>query len=251
MVGVAALLPLGAWAAVTVDPGPATTVVADGRVGAAGTGAVGLLDEPSPTTTVPVANTAPTVPRFPGLPTTVRPAPTIAPPRATTTTVAAPVPRPTTTVPARPPGNIPPASEWRADVPGLSVRVRIDPAQPVAGQPVHFRIDVTSVDKCCHVFVNPGNDDMWILHNQLICSFEHELTPGAHTYRFDRTYAEPGAYLANVKVHDGSMCELPATGPPFRHIELPACIAVGPGDAAVTGCRPAPNPFPSLAPPPA
>ena len=44
---------------------------------------------------------------------------------------------------------------------------------------------------------------------------------------------------------------LPATGPPFRHLELPACVAVDPGTAAATGCTPRTSPFPFLPPPPA
>jgi hypothetical protein len=249
---VAALLTVGGWAAVTVGPDPESTVLADGRVGAASLGQAGLAGEPAAAASLPVGITAPPPPPLPPAPTTTRPGPVTTKPNAATTTTTAGTPGPTTTtVPALPPGNMPPASSWRAEVPGLSIRLRIEPEAPVAGQTVRFRLDFTSVDKCCHVFVNPGDDNMWILHNKLVCSYEHELTPGAHSVEFTHTYAKPGAYRALVQVHDGSMCErFPETGPPFRHIEMPACIAVAPGAAAVTGCKPAPNPFPFLPPPP-
>ena len=247
---VAVLLPLGAWSAATVDPGPQTTVAADGRVGAAGLGHSDLLDEPAsdtvpvsvagPTTTSPAPASSTTRPNGPT--TTVRPTtPTTAPPATTTTTVA-----------ALPAGHIAAASSWSAEMEGLTVRVRMEHAKPVAGQTVRFHVNVTSVDRCCHAFVDFGDGDNWILHNKVVCSYNDELTTGAHSFVVSHTYAEAGAYLAEVKVHDGWVCgePLPATGPPFRHLELPACVAVGPGTATVTGCKPRPSPYPFRPPPP-
>lgn len=255
--GLAVLLPLGAWSAVTVDPGRPATVAADRRVGAAGLGQSGLLDEPAHDA-VPVSVGGPTTPTP-----APAPAPAPGPPPASpigptttmrpTTPTTAPAATTTTAVPARPPGNIAAASSWSAEMEGLSVRLRMEPEKPVAGQTVRFHVSVTSVDRCCHAFMDFGDGDHWILHNKLACSYDHELTPGAHSFVVSHTYAEAGAYLAELKVHDGFVCgePLPATGPPFRHLEVPACVAVGPGAAAATGCKPRPNPYPFLPPPPA
>ncbi|HJV08981.1 MAG TPA: hypothetical protein VJ653_04845 [Acidimicrobiales bacterium] len=233
----AVLLPAGAWSAATLDAEPAT-VRRDGTAGATGFGEVTPLHEPA-VTTLPV-------------PTTSAPAPSTTLPSATVTTKApapttttAPVTSSTTTTTLNrvTPGNLAPAATWKAEVPGLSVSLRMDPETPVAGQAVRFHLEFTGVDRCCHVFVHFGDEDRWILHNQLVCTYEDELVPGRQTVELTHTYEKPGAYLAEVRIHDGSMCEpFPATGPPFRHIELPACLAVGPGNAGATGCRPAPAP---------
>lgn len=247
---VAVLLPAGVWSALVLAPGPAPRVI-DARAGATGFGEVAALEDPGPAAAEAVTVTVAPSPTTPpvALPTT---ATTAKPQATTTTTTTTPRRDPTTTVPVLPPGNIAAASTWAAEVPGLKIRLRMEPAAPMVGQTVRFRLDVTSVDRCCHAFFSFGDGNTWILHNQVICSFEHELTPGAHRAEFTHTYAEPGAYLAEVRIHDGSMCEpFPETGPPFRHVEMPACVAIGPGTAAATGCKPASNPFPFLPPPPA
>jgi hypothetical protein len=242
---VAVLLPVGAWSAATVDPGPQTTVAGDGRVGAAGLGQAGLLDEPAPDGTVPVSVVGPTTTSpAPGQSTTRPTGPTTTA-RPTTSTTARPATT-TTTVAALPPGHTAVASSWSAEREGLTVRVRMEPEKPVAGETVRFHVSVTSVDRCCHAFLDFGDDNNWILHDKMVCTYNHELTPGAHSFVVSHTYAEAGAYLAELKVHDGWVCgePLPATGPPFRHLELPACVAVGPGTAAATGCKPRPSPYP-------
>jgi hypothetical protein len=238
----AVLLLAGTGAAVTVAPPAATSVAAGGRVGATGFGDATLIDEPVPTgsAAVTVAPSSTTVPPPSTSTPTTRP-------QATTTTTVPPAPATTTTLPARPAGNLAPATSWTAEVPGLSLRMRLDGA-PVAGQAVRFHLDFTSVDACCHLFVDFGDDQRWILHDQPVCTFE--LTPGAHRAVVSHTYAEPKAYLVKVSIHDGDMCKpLPAGPAPFNHIELPACVAVGPGNAGATGCPPPPNPYPVLPPP--
>ena len=249
-VSLAVLLPAATWAAATVDPQPPTTVLAAGRAGTTGFGQAALLDE-VPAATDPVAATVAPLAPVPTGPTTTRATTASTKPAPATTTTSKPEPTTTTTtLPAVLPGNIRPASSWKADVANLSLRVRMEPAAPVAGQAVQFHIDVTATERCCHLFVQFGDNQAgWILHDQLVCTFEHELTPGTHSVVVSHTYAEAGAYLADVRVHDGSMCEpFPAEGPPFNHIEMQPCLAVGPGPEGAKGCKP-PNLYPFLPPP--
>jgi hypothetical protein len=245
----AVLLPAGAWAAVRVAPGP-STVVAGGRAGATGLGQAAPLDEPAPAPAA-VATSAPTT-LAPAGPTTTAQATTVttAKPRQTTTTTSAPTATTTTTLPARLPGYLPAASSWKAEVPGLKLQVRMEPEVPVAGQVVRFHLSFSSAEPCCHVFMHFGDEDRWILHNQLVCTYD--LPPGDHSVVVSHTYAAPGAYLAEVRIHDGDLCKARPTAADqelFHHIEMPACVAVGP-KAAATGCPPPPPAFPMFSTPP-
>ena len=242
---VAVLLPAGVWSATAVDNAPVSHP-APGPVGLAGLSQSALEDEPAPsgptTTVAPTSTTTSTVRATSSTTATTKPS------SATTTTAPAKAGSSTTsTVPALPAGHVPAASSWKADVPGLSVRLRMEPERPMAGQIVRFHLDVTSLDRCCHAFMNFNDGSGWLLHDQVMCTFEGELTPGAHPAVVNHTYAKPGAYILDFRVHDGSMCEpFPATGPPFRHIELQACVVVGP-DPETTSC-PIPDPWAFLPP---
>jgi hypothetical protein len=120
----------------------------------------------------------------------------------------------------------------------------MEPEKPVVGQTVRFYLDVTAVDRCCHAFINFNEGSGWLLHNQLICTFEDELVPGPHSMVITHTYAKADAFRLDFSIHDGSMCEpFPAVGPPFRHIEVPACVLVGPNPKK-TSCLPPGTPEP-------
>lgn len=246
--GVAALLPAGVLSAATLDPRPSTVVTAGGRVGAAGVGQSGLVDEPGATTSSTVTVAPPTM------------APAV--PATTATTRSAPRPSPSTTAPlptvTLPPGvpapvlpsptgipNIPPASSWEVEAQGVKVRLRIEPASPVAGQPVTFRIDYSSSEPCCTVMVAFGDGGQFSVNNGVRCG---DLSPGAHGAVATHTYASAGAYKATLGVIAALPClQLPMTPgasppPPVIHgAQLTACIGVGPGAGAAKGCSPFPD----------
>ncbi len=252
IVGVAVLLPAGVLAAATVDPRPVTTVAADGRVGAAGLGPGSPLDEEGPAGAV--ATAAPAPPTVSVVPSTTQPTTSSTKPPTTTTTTAAPKSVATTAVTTLPPGHIPPASSWQEKANGVSATVRIEPAAPVAGQPVTFYIDVWGVDACCDVTLDFGDhSDRFTVNLPRRCEDPSPLRPGALRAVATHTYAKPGPYLAFFQVMDGDICKLPLVPPdpiPLHHVDFEPCIAVGPGNAADLGCAPRPNPFPSLPPPP-
>lgn len=231
--GVALLLTAGVLSATTLDPGPATTVTADGRVVPVGLGH-SLLDEPALAGPlgIPAAPDAPP-PADPGPSTT---APSKAPTTTPTPTPTAP-PRSwdTTTLTPGPSRSIPANSSWQATAAGVSARMRIEPGAPTAGQPVRIHLDFSGVDACCHVQLHFGDDsEMFALNMQGMCQGASPPGPGAHSTVVTHTYAQPGAYRAYLTVLDGDMCS-DALGP-FHHVEIHACIAVGPGTAADGGC---------------
>ena len=136
-VAVGVLLLAGILSAASVDPGTnnVTTVVAGGRATPAGLNQVSLSDE-APAVTVAPATTLP--------PPTTQATTRSTTPSTTTTTTALPAKATATTVPVRPsvaPGNLAPAGSWQAKADGVSVTLRIEPARPVAGQPIRFYID--------------------------------------------------------------------------------------------------------------
>jgi hypothetical protein len=249
---IAVLLPAGAFAATIVDGGQPGRV--DTRVGTAGLGGELLADDqPRVASTVAVTSTvAPT--------TTVTPTPTV-----TFLTPPAPLPtlpgRTATTAPAvaatfpTPPGfpplpmptfpRNPSASTWSRTANGITVRMHIEPAMPVAGQPVTFAIDeVTAPVTCCiiHLVVDgttipvPGaggeNPEIGI------CGSPPAARSGL---TYTHTFAGPGVYAVLLMVLTTS-CQMPAVGgpvvPPPNGLDLQACLTVGPEAAAAT--RPVP-----------
>ena len=237
--GVALLLTAGIVSAATVDPVPPTTLAADGRVTPAGLGQASLLDEPTTTSSTVVRPVPPSI--------TVAPSTTSSTKPSTTTTTTSVKPAATTTLPTMPAGNIRPASSWQGSAPGVSVKMRIEPAAPTAGQPVRIDLDVSGVDACCYVFLEFGdNSARFAMNNEWACQGVSPLTPGPHSTVVTHTYAEPGAYLAYVQVMDGDLCTLPPIPPtdgpvPLHHVGMHACVAVGPR-AATEGCAPLPPP---------
>ena len=250
----AALLPAGGWAAVTVHREPATTVVAGGRAGATGLGSVDLLDEggaPAPSTTVSVAPaTVPASTPAPATtPTTRSPksATTTKPPAGTGSTATRPpgVPGPNTPPPTGIP-NIPPAASWETEANGVTARLRIEPAAPVAGQPVTFRMDFSSAEPCCTVMLEFGDGGGFSVNNGASCA---DLSPGPHSAVTTHTYAKAGSYKLTLGVIAAMPCMNligpGAPNPPQIHgAQLTGCVGIGPGPAAQKGC----SPFPPFAP---
>jgi hypothetical protein len=246
---IAVLLPVGAFAAATVDAGQPPRVGM--RVGAAGFGRELLPDDqpsdastvavtstvaPTPTVTVTVPAPPAQLPRLPGRTATTAPS------------VAATFPTP----PGFPPLPMPTfprnssASTWSKTAKGITVRMHIEPAMPVAGRPVTFVIDeVTAPVTCCIIHLvldgttipvpgaggeNPENG---------ICGSPPARRSGlSHTH----TFADPGVYAVGLMVLTTS-CQMPAVGgpavpPTSGLLDLPACLTVGPATALPT--RPVP-----------
>jgi hypothetical protein len=192
-VAVAVVLSAGVLSATQVDPRPATTVAAEGRVAPVGFGQASLLDDPPPTRPAvaapapePSPRTVPVAP--PTTPSTIRP--------TSTTTTAAPAKAGTsTTRPTVPRANVPAASSWQGVAEGVSARMRLEPAAPTAGQPVRIHIDVSGELDCCYIFLHFGDDtDGFALNNDWMCQGVSPLSPGAHSTVVTHTYARPGAY---------------------------------------------------------
>ena len=248
---VAVLLPAGAWAAVTVEPEPAATVLAGGRAGATSVGDAALLGEERPAlptvTTVAAVVTSTTVART----TSSTKAPATSTTKAPvskaggTTTTTADLPAFMKAVP-NPPGYLAAASSWEAKADGVSVRMRIEPASPVAGQPVRILLEYTGVNACCIVTFQFGDDSPQFLANHdPPCAAGGTLSPGTHSTVVTHTYSTPRPYRTLVKILDGDLCTLPrdpAMADPnlLHHVEMFACIAVGPGTPLTPGCEPLP-----------
>jgi hypothetical protein len=243
----AVLLPAGMWAAATVDNERATTVVTGGRAGATSFGDAALLEEaPSPGT--PAVTTAPvttSTTRPPSTPTTKASAPT-----TSSTTRAPAIRKPATTtttvdLPAfmkanpNPPGYLAAASAWEAKGDGVSVRMHIEPASPVAGEPVRMHLEYTGGDACCIVEVRFGDGSPFFsANNDPPCVKSGSLSPGTHRTVVTHTYDMLGTYRAQVRILDGDLC---TPTPIFHHVEMFACIAVGPGTPLTPGCDPLPT----------
>lgn len=217
--------------------------------------AASLSQSALPDTTAPARVTATTVV------TTTSPAPTTL---TTPTTRTAP-PRPATTTPTLPPGapippttpatgipNGPPASSWQAEGQGITVRLRVDPATPQAGQPARFVVDVSTVDACCTVLLDFGDGTSgWSLNNGRACETSPPLKAGPLSTTTTHTYAAPGAYKASLAVFTGDSCAnsplAPGAAPPPPFLgaaHITACVGIGPGTAAQQGC----SPFPTFGP---
>lgn len=134
--------------AVTVNrtTGSSPLPMVPSRFVAVGAGDGRALPDDVTATTAPPASTT-TVGR--PVATTIEPTTTIrlAPSTSTSTTTAA---KPTTTLAAPPTTEASPSS-WAIEENGISIRVRIEPARPVAGEPLRFVVDTvtTSGDYCC------------------------------------------------------------------------------------------------------
>lgn len=241
---VAVLLPAGVVAATSVDPPPPV----DGRVGATGFGVVALEDEQAPplstevTTVAPPATGSSSTTAHPGrvTPTTspIKPAGPAAP--KATLPAGAPMPKlpPPTGIPS-----IAPASSWFQSHDGVSLRVRMEPAAPVAGQVVRFLIEVSTTKPCCSFSMQFGDGSAYMPSGPVGCT---SAAPSSMVV--SHTYASAGAYKASLKAAPFP-CQ-PVTAPgaegfpvllPSEGASLPACVGIGPGPAAEKGCSPFPD----------
>lgn len=140
----------------------------------------------------------------------------------------------------------PSASTWSKTANGITVRMHIEPAMPVAGRPVTFVIDeVTAPVTCCIIHLvregttiplpgaageNPETG---------ICGSPPATRSGlSHTH----TFAEPGVHAVALIVLVSS-CQMPPGGgpavpPASGFLDVRACLTVGPATAAPT--RPVP-----------
>ena len=231
---IAVLLPTGVLAAATVEP---PVPDPDRRVGAATLAQESLAEDDaigpaSVTTTVAPLPPAPTTTvGVPSAPTTTKLKPTIAPP--TTTTLlsgvlppgVAPVPNPN-----------PPTSSWTNTTGDVTARMRMEPATPLPGRPVHFYVEVMAPSACCAVNLSYGDGTMAPIP-PAGCDF-----PRARTLTFTHTFAAPGSYellLVNStfpcdgKVVDGRLIQ-----PPIYGSSIQTCIGVGLAAPSRPACEP-------------
>lgn len=233
---IAVLLPAGVLAAATVVPHRAGAGA--GRVGATGLGVEVVVDgQPAGQTPSPTVVSTTVAPRpavvMPALPVTTLPrstSTTLRPLATTTSTVAAT--GQTTVPPAAPP------SSWSKTANGVSVSMHIEPAQPVAGQPVKFVVDeVSAPGPCCVVLLNFGDQDGGPLNGGTGGGNTCESTTSYRGLAVTHTYAKPGAYqiYLDAFIHpcgDGPGGVVSDVG----RIGLPACITVGPSTAGSPRC---------------
>jgi len=140
----------------------------------------------------------------------------------------------------------PAASRWSKTANGITVRMHIEPAMPVAGRPVTFVIDeVTAPVTCCIIHLvadgttipvrgasgeNPENG---------ICGSPPATRSGlSHAH----TFTEPGVHAVALIVLTTS-CLMPAVGGPAvpptnSFLDIQACLTVGPETTVQT--RPVP-----------
>lgn len=233
LASVALLLPAGVVAATVTDkPSSPVTVGADRPAGAtapdqpavpdgsttSSTALVVVPSPPAPSTTTTVRAATPTT----------RTAPSAAPTTATSRPPVAPRPGP-----VRP--TIPVASAWQVEKDGISARLRIEPAGPVAGQPVRFLIDVSSSDPCCVIQLDFGDGAKFSVNaGGGTCAGDSAFSPGPHAYATTHAYANPWTYRVQLGVISGDVCPQPtvppggSTAPISRRVSLSGCISVGP-----------------------
>lgn len=140
----------------------------------------------------------------------------------------------------------PSASTWSKTASGITVRMHIEPATPVAGRPVTFVFDeVTAPASCCIIHLVPYATTIPIAGasgenpENGICGSPPVTRSGlTHTH----TFAEPGVYAVFLIVLTTS-CQMPAVGgpavPPTNGLlDLRACITVGPETVGPTRAVP-------------
>ncbi len=232
---IAVLLPAGILAAATVGP-PVRDP--DRRVSAAALAQESLAENDAigpaiVTTTVapmpPAQSTAIGPPTAPT--TTAKLKPAVTP--TTTTTPLAGVPRPAL---APVPNPNPPTSSWTNTTGDVTARMRMEPATPLPGQPVHFYVEVMAPSACCAVNLSYGDGTMAPIP-PAGCEF-----PRARTFTFTHTFAAAGSYellLVNStfpcdpKMVDGRFIESPIYGSSIQ-----TCIGVGLAAPSRPACEP-------------
>lgn len=233
----ALLLPAGALAMATVDSGGRDA--GGGRAGAAGL-AQEAITEALPVPLVVTSTTGPPpvlLPPPPLLPSTTLPTVPLtgAHPPASTAPPSlppgvGPSVGPTTTVAA-----VTRTSSWSRNANGVTVRMRMQPAAPVAGQPVTFFIDdVSAPSACCvvHMSFGDGTDVPAIGSGGGPIGCDSPKTRTGLTA--SHTFAAPGAYpvallVVTFQCNPVTAASGEITPPPITGTDIRACIAVGPG----------------------
>ncbi len=241
---IALLVPAGAFAAATVssgEPAPA---------GGRSVGAAGLTQEqlvPERVTTPSIGPQGSTTTVMPAPATTLPPAPTTTVARRSTATAPPPATGPTTTVATLLPGlplpplppippllqlppilQIPPilqspASSWSTSANGITIRMRMEPTAPVAGQPVSFHIEVATQGACCAMTLSYG--DGFAGPSGGNCD-----SPKSRTVTMTHTFAAPGDYelllFASTFPCNGSVVDGQRIEPTIDAAGITACIGV-------------------------
>lgn len=239
---IAVLLPAGALAMATVDSGGRDAAGRDaggGRAGAAGLAQEAITEAPP----VPVVVTSTT--SLP--PIVLPPQPLLPPPTVPRAPVTGARPPASTAPPSLPPGVGPGlgptttvaavtrTSSWSRNANGVTVRMRMEPAAPVAGQPITFFIDdVSAPYPCCivHMSFGDGTDMPALGSGGGASGCDSPKTRTGLTA--SHTFAAPGAYAIALLVVTYPCNPVTAasgeiTPPPITGTEIRACIAVGPG----------------------
>ncbi len=228
---IAVLLLAGVLAAVTVEspvPDP------DRRVGTVAVAQESLLDDDAVGPAIVTSTRAPVPPAptttigTPSAPMTTKPKAAVAP--ASTTTLLSGVAR----VPV--PNPNPPTSTWRNTSGDVTAHMRMEPATPLPGQPVHFYVDVMAPTACCAVNLSYGDGTMAPIP-PAGCEF-----PRARTLTFTHTFASPGNYellLVNSTFPcDGRVVDGRLIQPPIYGSSIQTCIGVGLADPSRPACEP-------------
>ncbi|MDQ4068243.1 MAG: hypothetical protein M3203_02000 [Actinomycetota bacterium] len=235
---IAVLLPGAALAATVVDGrGP----IAGGPLNPAGLGLEGVPgDRPaSPSAQVAVpANPSVPAPSTPVPVTTTRPQGGMT---ASTTTAPATNGSNTPTLPVPPPGDRPATtvphitrmSSWSAENDGISVRLRMDPAEPAAGQPVTFSVKVSSGHVgCCVAHLASGDGSSTPVINAS-CTNGSDTLRGVTTHTYD-TAGDYKPFLVVATVPCGPP---PSDDRPWiRGVDLTACVVVGSSSVGKAAC---------------
>lgn len=239
---IAVLLPVAVLATTTVDQrGP----ILDGRLSPAGMSLEPVPGDRSMSRSAGVTVVAPTISSVPALAPPVSVTTTVPPPTTSPSTTATPVVKGSTTSTLPPPPSSiaptavpppPPPSNWSVDKNGISARMRMEPAQPVAGQPVTFFVELSPLESCCIVHLTFGDGSATPMPVEAGC------TPRAETVRavVTHTYAAPGAYQA-ILILATVPCAGPSEGQPFvpgmiYGANINACVVVGPSTRSTTAC---------------
>lgn len=244
---IALVLPAGVLAATTVGGGGAS---GDRRVSAAGFAQEGVAagQPPAPRPVVTTATTAPA-------PTTTAAKPvrvSITGPTSTTATTVRPqaTTGPTLTVPPGlgptiPSTTVPGGSSWSNTAGGMSVRMHMVPASPVAGRPVTFYVDdLIAQDPCCAAALMFGDSPTFynLSGGSNVGGGGCESPTSLTGLSVSHTYTAPGAYEAVLAT--ATFPCWPSTGappgaslpPPIHGVGLHVCVVVGPGNAGAGGC---------------
>jgi hypothetical protein len=105
--------------------------------------------------------------------------------------------------------------------------MRMEPSAPVAGQPVRFIVDISSVQTCCATGLNFGDSQDFLPVAPGNCTANSNVTGFAVSH----TYDHPGVYkvtflAATIPCHlsvvDGTVVPPTVVG-----TDITACIAVG------------------------